>query len=57
MRKTATTLREQVLSDPGAPCLPLRAPEAPPAPLPIPPPRGADRIKDALLRWLEEEMP
>jgi hypothetical protein len=27
-----------------------------PAPAPPPEPRAADRIKDALLRWLEEEM-
>ena len=35
--------------------LPLTPP--PPAPAtPLPEPRAADRIKDALLRWLEEEM-
>ena len=36
--------------------LPLRAPQEPPRPLPAPEPRAADRIKDALLRWLEEEL-
>jgi hypothetical protein len=36
--------------------LPLKAPDAPPPNYP-PQSRAADRIKDALLRWLEEEMP
>ncbi len=37
--------------------LPLRmpSPEAP-RPTPVPVRRPGDRIKDALLRWLEEEM-
>jgi hypothetical protein len=35
--------------------LPLAVPPAPP-PAAIPEPRPADRIKEALLRWLEEEM-
>jgi hypothetical protein len=35
--------------------LPLAVPPAPP-PLTVPEPRQADRIKEALLRWLEEEM-
>ncbi len=36
--------------------LPLRASQEPPRPLPRTEPRAADRIKDALLRWLEEEL-
>jgi hypothetical protein len=37
--------------------LPLKPADAPPTrPVPIPRNRTADRIKDALLRWLEEEM-
>jgi len=35
--------------------LPLAAPVPPPPPT-IPERRPADRIKDALLRWLEEEL-
>jgi hypothetical protein len=35
--------------------LPLAAPALPPPPA-IPERRPADRIKEALLRWLEEEM-
>ncbi len=35
--------------------LPLLAPTTPPPPA-IPERRPADRIKEALLRWLEEEM-
>ncbi len=35
--------------------LPLSAPALPP-PLVVPERRPADRIKEALLRWLEEEM-
>ena len=35
--------------------LPLVAPVAPP-PIIVPERRPADRIKDALLRWLEEDM-
>jgi hypothetical protein len=35
--------------------LPLTDPPAPPPPT-VPERRPADRIKDALLRWLEEEM-
>jgi hypothetical protein len=34
--------------------LPAR-PEPPPV-LAVPPPRPSDRIKEALLRWLEEEL-
>ena len=36
--------------------LPLRDPPAPPRRAVLPERRPADRIKDALLRWLEEEM-
>ena len=36
--------------------LPLKVPENPPRQAPRPPRRPADRIKEALLRWLEEEM-
>jgi hypothetical protein len=36
--------------------LPLRAPSAPPPEVHVPQRRAADRIKDALLRWLEEEL-
>jgi hypothetical protein len=36
--------------------LPLEVPENPPPQTPRPPRRAADRIKEALLRWLEEEM-
>jgi hypothetical protein len=35
--------------------LPLASPPAPPPPT-VPERRPADRIKEALLRWLEEEM-
>jgi hypothetical protein len=35
--------------------LPLTAPPVPPPPV-LPKLRPADRIRDALLRWLEEEM-
>ncbi len=36
--------------------LPLRAPADPPPPSPAPERAAADRIKEALLRWLEEEL-
>jgi hypothetical protein len=36
--------------------LPLRQPSAPSPQAALPERRPADRIKDALLRWLEEEM-
>ena len=36
--------------------LPLADEEAPPPPNPLPEPRTADRIRDALIRWLEEDM-
>lgn len=48
---TATTRTEEVARRE----LPLPAPATPP-PVAIPERRPADRIKDALLRWLEEEM-
>ncbi|GAO02790.1 hypothetical protein [Anaeromyxobacter sp. PSR-1] len=54
MRKTAQLLATRTEQAPP-PELPLRAPEAPP-PAPLPRNRPADRIKDALLRWLEEEL-
>jgi hypothetical protein len=31
-------------------------PRSHPVPTPRPPPRAAERIRDALLRWLEEDM-
>jgi hypothetical protein len=37
------------------PDLPLRMPAVPP-PLPLPERHPADKIKEALLRWLEEEL-
>lgn len=55
MRKPSPSIVTRTL-EPEARELPLRAPEAPPAPLPLLKHRSADRIKDALLRWLEEEM-
>jgi hypothetical protein len=36
--------------------LPLPEPSVPPPQASLPERRPADRIKDALLRWLEEEM-
>jgi len=36
--------------------LPLRQPSRPPPPPLLPERRPTDRIRDALLRWLEEEM-
>jgi len=36
--------------------LPLRAPQDPPRSTVAIEPRAADKIKDALLRWLEEEL-
>ena len=36
--------------------LPLRVTPEEPAPTPVPERRPADRIKEALLRWLEEEL-
>jgi hypothetical protein len=57
MRKPHSSTAALVLDHAERRDLPLRAPENPPRPLAVPPPRAADRIKDALLRWLEEEMP
>lgn len=54
MRKTAKSLATRAEQAPP-PELPLRVPEAPP-PAPLPRNRTSDRIKDALLRWLEEEL-
>jgi hypothetical protein len=44
-----------------APALPVEPgvsaePQNHPVPTPSPPPRAAERIRDALLRWLEEDM-
>jgi hypothetical protein len=36
--------------------LPLEVPENPPPQSARPPRRASDRIREALLRWLEEEM-
>jgi hypothetical protein len=36
--------------------LPLPAPTLPPPAAPLPDLRPADKIKEALLRWLEEEL-
>jgi hypothetical protein len=36
--------------------LPLRAPDAQPLPIRPPPPGAAERIRERLRRWLEEEM-
>jgi hypothetical protein len=50
-QRSVTTRTEEI-----APAeLPLPAPTVPP-PLPLPERRPADRIKEALLRWLEEEL-
>lgn len=56
MRKQAQTVatRTEELVQPRE--LPLDAPRPPPPTTPRREPRAADRIKDALLRWLEEEM-
>ncbi|BDG06691.1 hypothetical protein [Anaeromyxobacter oryzae] len=55
MRKTVPSLSTR--TEEFAPReLPLEAPKTPQLPLPRPENRTADRIKDALLRWLEEEM-
>ncbi len=55
MRKPATSLSTR--TDEFTPCeLPLRAPADPPKPPPLQERPAAGRIKDALLRWLEEEL-
>jgi hypothetical protein len=56
MRKPAATLVTTRTEAPATPRLDLQAPFVPPPPVEIRPPRPADRIKEALLRWLEEEM-
>jgi hypothetical protein len=55
MRKTVPSLSTR--TEEFAPReLPLDAPKTPQVPTARPETRTADRIKDALLRWLEEEM-
>jgi hypothetical protein len=54
MRK-AQTLVSTRTPEPSRRELPLAAPDVPPPPT-VPERRPADRIKEALLRWLEEEM-
>jgi hypothetical protein len=56
MRKQAQTVATRTEQATKARELPLEAPRAPPPTTPRSEPRAADRIKDALLRWLEEEM-
>ncbi len=56
MRKTARSLAPGVEDVEETRELPLRAPETPPLPFPLPRNRASDRIKEALLRWLEQEM-
>lgn len=58
MRKPAQTVAVATRAEEAAPAqqLPLEAPSAPPPTFPRGEPRAADRIKDALLRWLEEEL-
>lgn len=55
MRKPASTLVTVRTEEPAPRHLELPAPSVPP-PTEIHPRRPADRIKEALLRWLEEEM-
>jgi hypothetical protein len=57
MRKPHTSTAARVLEHAESRELPLRAPENPPCPIALQPPRAADRIKAALRRWLEEELP
>jgi hypothetical protein len=55
MRKTVPSLSTR--TEEFAPReLPLETPSAPEHLVPRPENRTADRIKDALLRWLEEEL-
>ncbi len=55
MRKTVPSLSTR--TEEFAPReLPLEPPMAPQPPVPSPENRTADRIKEALLRWLEEEL-
>jgi hypothetical protein len=53
--RVATVAAARVAEDPAVPRLDLQAPSVPP-PTELRAPRPADRIKEALLRWLEEEM-
>jgi hypothetical protein len=53
--RVATVAAVTVAEEPAAPRLDLRTPSVPP-PTELRPRAAADRIKDALLRWLEEEM-
>jgi hypothetical protein len=55
MRKPLPSLSTR--TEEFSPCeLPLKASDEPPRREPLPPSRPADRIKEALLRWLEEEL-
>ncbi len=56
MHKPATSLATTRAAEENARELVLKAPETPPQPLPLPRSRTSDRIKAALLRWLEQEM-
>ncbi len=56
MRKPAPTLATRVEELETTRELPLKAPETPPLPLPLPRNSASVRIKEALLRWLEQEM-
>jgi hypothetical protein len=56
MRKQAQTVATRTEQAVEGRELPLEAPSAPPPTTPRREHRAADRIKDALLRWLEEEM-
>ncbi len=56
MRKPAPTLATRVEELETTRELPLKAPETPPLPLPLPRNSASDRIKEVLLRWLEQEM-
>ncbi len=56
MRKPAPTPATRVEEVETTRELPLKVPESPPLPLPLPRNRASDRIKEALLRWLEQEM-
>ena len=56
MRKPAPSLATRVEEVEMTRELPLKAPETPPMPLPLPRNRASDRIKEALLRWFEQEM-
>jgi hypothetical protein len=55
MHKQATSLGTRTAEEDSRELV-LKAPETPPQPLPLPRSRASDRIKAALLRWLEQEM-